>query len=312
MKKALLLSLGIAFFVGCSPDSEIISKNESVDLTKIINPDTAKAALEFDTTSNGIYKGVFVSDDMAYHGVLTVNLGNDARYNAILEYGDDQRQRIGFVRINNGASSVTRNIEFRGANTGFILNVSDYTQPVVTDGYIAGQGAQIKVLKETSMNQVRAILGSFTDDLDPAFTGAWDLLSTSTTVINVPTGQPFPSTIPVTVNVISEIVLTKNAIMFNDNVMESFTPGVPCATINPVFPTGPQFPFYSGAQNIFGTDIDEYLAGTQNSTFLGEVATWNLVYSKAGGNKYYDINCTETPAGGTWSWKGRTGQILLN
>ena len=46
MKKALLLSIGLAFFMGCSPDSETSSEIESVDLTKIINPDTARAAAE--------------------------------------------------------------------------------------------------------------------------------------------------------------------------------------------------------------------------------------------------------------------------
>ena len=141
MKKVLLFSIGFAFFLGCSPDTEITQEVENIDLAKIINPDTAKAASEFDNSSNGIYKGVFVSDDMSYHGVLTVNLGNDAQYNAILEYGDDQR--IGFVRTSNGATGLTNTIEFRGANAGFTLNVSDYSQPIVTDGYVNGQGAQI-------------------------------------------------------------------------------------------------------------------------------------------------------------------------
>ena len=304
MKKILLLSLGLALLIGCSPDSENISEIESVDLTKIINPDTAKAVSVFDNTSNGIYRGVFVSDDMSYHGVLTVNVGNDARYNAILEYGEDQR--IGFVRTNNGVSGVTSNVEFRGAKTGFTLNVSDYAQPIVTDGYINGQGAQIKLLKETSTNQVRAVLGTFADDLDPMFTGAWDLLSTSTDVIIVPTDFGL---VPVTVNIISEVVLTKNALMVSDNVMENFTPGVACGA---TLPAGSQAPFFSGPQLLGGLfPIDEYGAASQTSTFLGEVATWNLIFSLFQGSKYYDIDCNEI-LGGTWSWKGRSGHILLN
>ena len=58
MKKALLLSISLAFFIGCSTDSDTNSEIESVDLTKIINPDTATAAAELDNSSNGIYKGV--------------------------------------------------------------------------------------------------------------------------------------------------------------------------------------------------------------------------------------------------------------
>ena len=150
MKKALILSLGLAFFVGCSPDSVTSTEIESVDLTKMIDPDTARAAVEFDNTSSGIYRGVFVSTDMSYHGVLTVNLENDSQYNAILEYGNDQR--IGFVRVNNGQVSISNVIEFRGKNAGFIIDVRNYAEPIVTDGYVDGQRAQIKLLKETSIN----------------------------------------------------------------------------------------------------------------------------------------------------------------
>lgn len=310
MKKALLLGIGLAFFIGCSPDSEISPEIENVDLTKIIDPDTARAAAVYDDSSNGIYKGIFVANDMSYHGILTVNFANDAQYNAILEYGDNQR--IGFVRVDNGTTSVSDVIEFRGRDAGFTLNVSDYSQPVVAQAYINGQGAQAKLLKETSRNQVRAVLGTFTDDSDPTFTGTWDLLSNSTQIITVPTGLPipFPPTVNVTVNIISEVVLTKNATMFSDTTMEDFTPGTGC---NVTLPTGSQAPFFSGPQVIGGViSIDEYAAASQTSTFVGEECTWSFIYSFAQGGKYYDVNCMETPAGGTFSWKGRTGHILLN
>ena len=52
------------------------------------------------------------------------------------------------------------------------------------------------------------------------------------------------------------------------------------------------------------------MAGSQISTFVGEDFIWSFIYSFAQGGKYYDVNCNEKPAGGTFSWKGRTGHIL--
>jgi hypothetical protein len=319
MKKALLLSLGLAFFVGCSPDSDINSELESIYLKKIIDPDTARAAAEFDNTSNGIYKGVFVSDDISYHGVLTVNLANDSQYNAILEYGDDQNQRMGFVRVNNGSTSVSNVIEFRGRNAGFTLNVSDYTQPVFTGGYIDGQTVQAKLLKETSTDRVLVMLGTFAEDGNPAFSGAWDLMSSSTRVIKVPTGfaLPAPQTYDITVNNIDQVILTKSGgAMYNDSTMEDFVPGIGCVLALPTLPFGSQAPYYTGEQTVtviegVTRDIDEYSSLTQTSTFVGEVANWSLLYSKLV-NRHYDADCNELPNGGTWSWKGRNGHILID
>ena len=221
--------MDLAFFLGCSPELETVPEIESVDLTKIIDPTTARAVAEFDKTSSGIYKGVLVANDMSYHGVLTVNFGNDSQYNAILEYGDDEK--IGFIPVNVASANASNVMEFRGRNAGFTLNVGDYNQPVVSNGYINGEKAQTKLLKETSTNQVRVALGTFIDDLDPNFTGTWDMLSNSTQIVTLSTGLgfPFPPTVDVIVNVISEVVLTKNATLFNDNVMEDFILGSSCS-----------------------------------------------------------------------------------
>ncbi|GHC64049.1 hypothetical protein [Ulvibacter litoralis] len=313
MKKVLVLNLALAIFIGCSPEQNDTVVSEAVDLTQIINPDTAKAAPQFDATSNGIYKGVFASDDMLYHGVLTINLGNDAKYNAVLEYGD--HQRVGFIRTNNTVSSVTNQIEFRGAGTGFSLNVSDFENPIIENAYINNQNAQARVLKETSQNKVVASLGTFVDSSDSSFTGTWDFLSTNTQVINVPLPAPAPpgSFEAVTVHVISELVVTKNGTMFTDTTMEQFTPGAGCGT---TLPSGSQVPFFSGdvtilVGGIFSVEINEYAASTQTSTWLGEIATWDFNFSKIQGGVYYNSNCVAQDAG-TWSWKGRSGTVTLN
>jgi hypothetical protein len=337
MKKALLLSLCLSFLVGCNSDSEINSDIESVDLTKIINPDTARAAAQFDNAPNGIYKGVFVSDDISFHGVLTVNLGNDSQYNAILEYGDDQR--MGFLRVSNGNSDV---IEFRGGNAGFTLDVSNYRRPLVTTGYINGQGALMKLKKETSQSRVVTVLGTFVDSRDPSFNGTWDLMGTSgenivtvpTTDINLPLPPGiYPAFVDVEVQNLDEVIVSRLGVMFTDDKMEDFRAGANCFVVMPNTPNEKFLPFASGQQTqvleplvpgwpTFTWDIDEYAAADQISLLGSNIATWNIAYSygsrewpdNSGTNegKYWTTNCTESPRGGTWNWSGRRGFILLD
>jgi hypothetical protein len=347
MKKALLLVLCLSFFVGCNTDTEINSEIESVnltdnvDLTKIINPDTAKAALEFDHSTNGIYKGVFVSDDVSFHGVLTVNVGNDSKYNAILEYGDDQK--IGFLRIeDSGRAANSGVIDFRGGNAGFTLDVSDYSRPVVTTGYINGQGALMRLRKETSSNRVVTVLGTFVDSRDPSFNGTWDLMGSSgesivtvpTTDINLPLPPGiYPPTVDVIVQNLDEVIVARLGVMFTDDKMETFKAGANCFTIMPSTPNNKFLPFASGEQTqvlvplipgfpTFTWDIDEYAAADQTSLLGSSVARWNIAYSYGsrrwpdnnGTNpgKYWTTNCIEAPNGGSWSWSGRRGFILLD
>ena len=127
-------------------------------------------------------------------------------------------------------------------------------------------------------------------------------------MVTVPTGLPSPTTVDVTVDIVVDVVLTKGGMTFNDDVMETFTVSSGC--IAPL-PLGQQTPYVSGSQVLGGSfAIDEYAAVAQTSTFLGELATWNLVYSTYQ-SSYYDANCTAI-ASGTWSWGGRTGTITLN
>jgi hypothetical protein len=343
MKKALLLVLCLSFLVGCDTDSETNSDFESVDLTrnvdltKIIDPDTARAEARFDNSTNGIYKGVFVSDDMKFHGVLTVNVGNDSQYNAILEYGDDEK--IGFLRVDNNSKSISNVVEFRGGSAGFTLDVSDYKKPVVTAGYINGVEAQMKLVKEKSANRIVIVLGTFSDDRDPSFNGTWDLIGFSgEALITVPTTDidlplppgVYPAFVDVEVQTLDELVVTINGVVFTDDKMESFRAGANCLSIMPNFPNEKFLPFASGEQTqvleplipgpwpTFVWDIDEYAVGDQISLLGGNVANWNVAFSYASRRwpngtegDYWTTNCVKSPLGGTWNWSGRRGHILL-
>jgi hypothetical protein len=337
LNSILALAMFSFFLVSCTQDTDIMDESvnlraqDAIDFTKIINPNTARAAAQFDNTTNGLYKGIFVSNDLSYHGILTVNLGNDRRYNAILEYGDGQRKKIGFLgeqSNNDGSSNI---YEFHGKNGGFTIDLSNHTSPIITKAMIDGQTAQGKLLKETSQNPVRAVLGTFEDSNDTSFNGTWDLLSTSTRTVSVSTSPltapDFPPTVDVTVNNITGVVVTRSgsSMVFSDDTMEPYTPGTECETLLPTLPSGLQDPFYTGAKTIrvesaipgslvfYDIAINEYGAATQSSVFVaGEApALWSLIYSKRQEEQYFDLDCNITEAG-SWSWKGRTGTITLD
>ncbi|OAB78253.1 hypothetical protein [Cochleicola gelatinilyticus] len=308
-KKATLLLFATLLMLGCSPDATNSLENSSIDLTQLINPDSVKALAKYDTGERGIYRGIFVGNDMSHHGVLTINNENDGNFNAVLVTTNNVK--LGFIGRPSLTNSIISKVVFEGdANTRFTLTFADSEHPIIEEAFIMGKPATAKVLKETSENRVMVSLGTYVDDSNPSFNGTWDFLSTETETIIVPTGLPFPATVPITVNIISELVLvTAGGGMFTDTVMENFTAGSFCPD---TFPTGSQRPFFSGEQTIGGVfNINEFAAGNQTSPLNGTDANWTFLYSFANGSAYYDTNCNVLTAG-TWSWNGRTGSILLD
>lgn len=311
IKKTTLLFLVATVLFGCSPEADTTTESPAIDLSMLVNPNTVLPEAKYDTTEKGIYRGIFVGNDMSHHGELTVNVQNDGHFNAVLVTTD--AAKFGFVGYPFFSNSLVSKVVFHGEDQSkFILNLTHSEEPIIEEAFIAGKPATAKVLKETSQNSVMISLGTYTDDSDPSFNGTWDFLSTETEVITIPTGQPFPfpATVDITVNIISELVLvTAGGGMFTDTAMEEFMAGAVCPA---TFPTGSQRPFFSGEQTIGGVvEINEFAAGNQSSPLNGTDASWTFLYSFANGSAYYDIDCNVLTAG-TWSWNGRTGSILLD
>lgn len=308
MKKIfLLLGLSVMIF-SCQPEESISTEDNQViiDLVQIQNDLQLTPNAIFNSERIGLYKGVFASNDMEYHGVLSINVNNNGSYNALLKTTDNQL--FGFIADNR----ITKNhrvILFQGNDGSFELDITDIDNPLISNAIFKDRISQGKVLKETSENRVMVSLGTYIDDNDASFNGTWDLISNNTEVLEIPTGLVFPSTISVTVNIVSEVVLiTSNGGMFSDSMMESFTAGINCGNN---LPPGTQAPFFTGPQVVFGQMINEYAMSSQSSTYLGEVSNWTFNYSLFQGDIYYDADCNVIPAG-TWSWNGRTGSILLD
>lgn len=309
MKKLLVSIFTIALLFSCS--NETVQENENQEnLAYFLSNDLSQQLplAKFDQQSKGLYHGIIASEDSQFHGEIWVNIANDGYYKAMVKTVEGEKL---FFNLDNSISS-KHEYAFIGERGSFRVSIINPENATVTRTLIDGEQAHIQLLKERNSTKNRAVIGTFVDSADSGFTGTWDLLSTSTQVITIPTGLgfPFPPTVDVTVNIISEVVITKSGGgVVTDDTMELFTPGPTC---DDTFPTGEQQPFFSGEQNIGGAiDINEYGVANQISTFFGSDCNWNFIFSKAAGDLYYDIDCNEVTSG-TWSWRTRSGTITLN
>ena len=300
----------VVVFVSFSCSTESIVNNENEEVNYFLKNDLSKQlpVVDFDNQINGMYHGIIASEDSKIHGQIWVNIANDGEYKAMVE--TINKERMYFSDVEKEASF--NSIYFEGKRGSFTIDVTNTDDVRVSNVLIDDKVANIRLLKERNGTKNRAILGTFVDDLDASFGGTWDLLSTSTQTVTLPTGLmfPFPTTVDVVVNIVSETVVTKTGGgIFIDSSMELFTPGATCVE---EIPTGEQAPFFSGEQNLLGlVDINEYALGNQTSTYGGAVNSWSFIFSKAAGDIYYDIDCNEITSG-TWSWNSRSGSILLN
>lgn len=310
LKQMKIKLIGIAMLsliIACSPETTDELVSQEIDFTQIVNPETVNATAQLDTSEKGIYRGVFAAIDGSYHGKLTVNAGNNSKYDAVLQVKNGGK--YGFIA---SPSTSTHIINFVGPQGSFTLNTAG-SKAIIENATIHNLDARATIFKETSQNKVMMTLGTFVDEMDASFGGSWDLVSTSTQTISIPTGLPFPAAISVTVNIIDEIVVMRNGgATFTDAMMENFTPGAGCGDS---LPPGSQAPFFTGPQTIFGQSIDEWAISGQTSTFVGQQATWSVnrsLFQGVGGTSiYFDDNCNMVPSG-TWSWAGRSGSILID
>ncbi len=315
MKKLLLILTAISI-TSCNVDESFDkSVSQEVNMTLILPTETARASSAFDTSYNGVYRGVLTTDDISLHGVVHINAGNDGNYNALLVSTDGSK--MGFVLDPKRKADKQVNLfTYINSTSKFTLDLRDINNPVISDVKINGLNGQAQVFKENSSSKIQVTTGNYTDDTNASNTGLWDIVSTSSAFITLPSGQPFPfDTVEVLQNFITSIVVMRNGgNMFTDTTMETFTPSVACVAANPVLPSGPQVPFFVEGQIFVGgiipVDVDEVIAYGQTSNYGGTV-TWDFAYSLANGETYLDANCNPT-LNGTWTGANSSGKIFIN
>ncbi|MEP2935727.1 MAG: CUB domain-containing protein [Gilvibacter sp.] len=295
MKKLILLfALGM-FVVSCSKDATTEEQIENNAFLESVDPDTATPKAALDGSSLGMYHGYIATLDNQLNAKLWINAGNDDKFNATARSITGEKYSF-FSHEADMAGTV---FIFKGAIGNFTLDISDSTNPVVSEVRLNGTEGVSTVFKEFSYQRGFTSLGSYVDDVDGAFTGFWNILSD---------GTPHPAGAGVIGQQVD--VLGPGGNLFQDMLMEPFDfacfgqTGIP-----PLMWIDP------GVQN-------EMWFFEQTSTWLGLPAQYDLGVSpiiRDGNNlAYADVinrdsggvaGCFIATQQGTWTWNGRTGTV---
>ncbi len=307
----------LALLMSCSTDSN----NESnYDEPEILDLVAHVADSSFDKDYRGKYVGVFghyLNSDL--HGKIYVNVAMDSRYAAIIELVDNTTLRFSGTRLSRSNPNV---IKYEGSEGSFIIDFSDYENPVITNVLMNGEEepGYIVLTKAKSGKQPDVMMGAYEETGNTVFNGNWDLITDPAT--NTLTPFSFPAsgftvtgnaeTQEINMLVVSHVGSATPLTMtdpndFDTNAAIACAPaGITIPTTQPVLIdiiiTGP-FPLGNVGRAIS--------AGGQTSTINGSLASWSLNYtpeiSFAGQAATYSTDACATATSGTWSWNGRTG-----
>lgn len=269
---------------------------------------------EFDNSSKGLYLGTVVTTDFSLHGKIWVNVANDGTYKATII--TDQLEELLFVgqpNINN-----EYRIQFEGDNGSFTYDVSDFNNPQALVVNLNGKEGYIQTVKDRSNQRANAVLGTYVDDSDAAFTGSWDLITNGDT-----TGTAFGYPALTEVH-----ILSPGGDMY---IIDQFTPfAFPCFDINGDDAQDVNditIPVFHAAGGAAG-NINEFWALDQTATIngfelmysLGQSSTLSQTFGV--GNTMFinndlgnppTLGCFIIPSKkGIWSWNGREGSVFFD
>ena len=291
MKKfILLLALGVVAY-SCSEETTELDQNETNAFLESVDPKATPSA-SLDDSGLGMYHGFIATLDSDFNAKIWINAGNDGKFNATAK--DINGEKYSF--FSHEADMAGTQFTFKGVAGTFTFDISDLSNPVVSDVTINGKDAISHVYKEFSTQRGVVSLGDYVDDTDGAFTGVWNLVSD---------GTPHPAGAGVVVT--ETFVLSPSGNPFTDTTVETFDfacfgqTGIPGLLLdNP------------GVAN-------EIWLFDQSSVWGPATATYDVGISSAvrdGNNLGYDsfsngdgTQCLIVENQGTWSWNGRTGTV---
>ena len=286
LKSFLALALFSFFLVSCTQDSETV--DASLDLTAEINvpiqEQTGKAA--FDSSSRGLYHGFYTSGMAQSNGRIWINLGNDGRFNALVEI--DGGGTYIFELAPTGTQDSNPDVyRFTNAAGSFLLNVTNPVSPKITAATLNNMIHLGTVVKSTSTRIPVTITGTFAGGLS----GTWNLMGNGGTTDGIPDTE-----------IITSVEVT-------------YTPGgggAPIMKIDTTFE--PILDCFIGGSQPYtgGFEPNDVSANGQTSDFGGSgMTSWSLFFNNAFGG-YHDNTCNNS-LNGTWSRDGgaTTGTITI-
>ena len=305
MKNLYLLLIAI-ILVSCQGESLDSTQNVETTADRIASILTQEANEIFDTSKEGLFKGIFSSYDLTIKGTIILNLGNDNQYDAAVSLikGDARLKELYFK---GRRDAVEKNkYHFKSALGSFVATVSSDNKITVAHFTYNERDCYIAAFKKTKMIDVTLALGTYVDDADAAFTGNWDAVHQGS-VYTSPAGEH--STFPSDLQLLDAVVITHGGNMLqstdtpanNDSFTETCFYNV----------TFPHAYFFATVDNAYR----EFLGYNQTTTFNGTVASWNLSYYFFNGVFLYDTpNCSTSQAAGygNWTWNGRAGKLYVD
>lgn len=291
MKKfILMLALGAVCF-SCSEETTELDQNETNAFTESVDPKATPRA-EFDDSGLGMYHGFIATLDSDFNAKIWINAGNDGKFNATVKTLNGDKYSF----FSHEADMAGTSFAFKGVNGNFSFDISDPSNPIVSDVTINGKDGISHVYKEFSTQRGVVSLGTYVDNTDGAFNGVWNLVSD---------GTPHPAGAGVVVT--ETFVLSPAGNPFTDTTTETFDfacfsqVGIPGLLL--VTP---------------GVNNEIWLFG-QSSMWGSFMATYDIGVSaivRDGNNLGYDsfsngdgTQCLIAQDQGTWSWNGRTGTV---
>lgn len=272
MKKlSIYFAVAVAVLVStsCSKENVSITDSESVLFSTELTVQDQTPNKAYDATSLGIYHGIIASGSTQSRGKIWINMGNDSTYTAEVKLIDGSIIKFSATESLSTTSQLKKEYRFISDNAYFIIDVSDFENPVIGEAVIDRMEYFSVVGKNTSQNRMTAMTGIFVETGNPDFNGTWNVLANGAT--NPNGGSGFPDS-----NAISQVMLTFNSKMATDNIQEQF---VSCLFGSPVVPE---------------LTIDGTISSAgQTSNFYGNT-TWSLF--RTAGN-YYGNGCSPVVSG---------------
>lgn len=255
-----------------------------------VNSELNDKSLAATSIDGDTFTGVFFSKDLELHGELKIDLASTDKYAAVVNLLNGKELKFRAQPDKNNSDIV----HFKGQNGSFTLDFTNKSDVVASGFLVDDKEGHIKVYRHARGVPPAILFGSYVDDLDPAFTGAWDMIAFGAFEPTI--GPPFL--------VIDEIIISHlpTGMMYFDETFGDLEPFLTSDCL-PFPPDIPVVGAFTDGMLIQGVD--------QIATFAGVPTLWTIL-----GVAPFGIEpgiCDPLPPGihGFWDRGPRFGTISI-
>ena len=172
MKKFALLIVAAALFTACSEDAAVEDQIQLDDMP-FVETDFSKMSPDpaFDNDMRGTYTGIIMTEGVAFHGKLFLNIENNGQFGATVITANDQ-EKINFEMV----KRVDNVFTFANERGTFQVDVSNIDKVVVSEVSIDGISGDSYVKKDRGGERFGIILGTYTTSDFVTVVGVWDFI----------------------------------------------------------------------------------------------------------------------------------------